>query len=144
MVKVVRSHGVSQSESYLQHEDLKDLPRSLEVFQKIVMDPVLSYNLPQPGCTAGKVLQHAVATFTRLHERYRPMTFKFGITHCAAFRWHNPCFGYKHSRDTYDRMHVFYATSNPYGPAFLEAALIDRFQSSAIALYGTLNFDFNV
>lgn len=125
-------HG--NGEEYQLHVELRDLPRSADVFSKIAMDPIMTYRLPKPGCTAGRVLEHAINTFNRLHQRYRPMTFKFGITHDPHFRWHNSCFGYKNSKERFDRMHTFYAAANPYGPAFLEAALIDRFSSNMFAL----------
>ena len=124
--KVLGTH-TSYGAAFLQHPDLRMLPRSSTVFAKIHEDPVLSYNLPPPGVTAGKVLQHAVAEFQRLRRKYEPLTFKFGITHCASFRWHNRRFGYKYSRDIFARMRVIYAASNPHGPAFLEASLISQF-----------------
>lgn len=61
------------------------------------------------------------------------MTFKFGITHDPCVRWHNTKFGYKYSKDPFQQMLVVYAASNPHGPAFLEAALIDRFGSFLVA-----------
>ena len=118
---------------YRQHPDLIPLQRSKDVFRKIEMDPALSLNLPRVAATAGRVLQHSVELFDKLHAKLKPMTFKFGITHDAAVRWHNAAFGYKHGKDKYDHMLVFYAASNCHGPAFLEAALIDRFGSSLFA-----------
>ena len=44
-----------------------------------------------------------------------------------------PMYGYQHSKDRFDRLHVVYAASNPYSPAMLEAALIDRFKSNLVA-----------
>lgn len=125
--------GVSSDEAFLQHDELKCLPRSYDVFNKISTDPVLSCKLPRPGSTAGRVLEHSISCFERLYKRYQPMTFKIGITHCASFRWHNKCFGYKYSKDRFDRMLVVYATDNPHGPAFLEAALINLFKGNVFA-----------
>ena len=61
------------------------------------------------------------------------MTFKFGITHDAYVRWHNRGWGYKYSKDRFEKMVVVYAAANPHGPAFLEAALIDRFGGFLVA-----------
>ena len=118
---------------YLQYEDLRCLPRSQDVFRKIEMDSSLLMTLPKPGATSGLVLQHSINTFERLLLENKPMTFKFGFCHDAAVRWHNAKFGYKHSREKFDYMLVLYAASNPHGPAFLEAALIERFSSDLFA-----------
>lgn len=121
---------------YLQHSDLSNLPRSQDVFRKIEMDSCLSMALPKPGATPGFVLHHCVQTFENLHSKNRPMTFKFGFTHDASVRWHNPAFGYVRSKgDSYDHMLILYAASNPHGPSFLEAALIDHFGSFLIAAF---------
>ncbi len=117
-------------DSYLEHPDLRNLVRSEDVFLKIERDSALSLVLPKPGATAGKVLDHCIQTFEQLVSKHKPLTFKFGITHDAAVRWRNSKFGYIHAKgDVFDHMVVIYAASNPHGPAFLEAALIDRFSS---------------
>ena len=128
--------GLGLDSVFLHHPELEHLPRSNDVFTKIDRDPILSYGLPPPKSTAGKVLEHASAVFTSLLRKYQPMTFKFGITHCAYTRWYNKRFGYKYSCDRFDRMHVLFASSNPHGPAFLEACLIDKFGSNLTAAIG--------
>ena len=122
-------------DEFLLHADLKLLSRSWDVFGKISMDPCMSYSLPRPGCTAGRVLEHSITTINRLLEKYSPMTFKLGITHDAHHRWYCPTYGYQHSKDRFARLHVVYASSNPYSPAMLEAALIDRFKSNLVAWF---------
>ncbi|CAK9027521.1 unnamed protein product [Durusdinium trenchii] len=107
---------------YLQHPDLRSLPRSQDVFRKIELDPCLLLALPKPSATAGRILEHAIQTFEDLVSKNKPLTFKFGITHDASIRWNNETFGYKYSKDIFDYMLVIYGASNPYGPAFLEAA----------------------
>ena len=119
---------------YLLHPELANLPRAKEVFRKIECDHSLSLMLPKPGVTPGRVLEHCVEVFEKLHARMKPMTFKFGFTHDAAVRWHNSVFGYKFSKDPFDYMLIIYGAGNPHGPAFLEAALIDRFGSSLFVL----------
>lgn len=120
-------------DQYLRYGDLKSLPRSQDVFRKIEKDPILSLRLPRPDATAGKVLEHACCTFERLLSDNKPMTFKFGITHDAAKRWHNSVFGYRYSKDKFDFMMILFAASNPHGPSFLEAALIQQYKSFLIA-----------
>lgn len=123
---------------YLQHPDLRSLPRSQDVFRKIELDPCLLLALPKPSATAGRILEHAIQTFEDLVSKNKPLTFKFGITHDASIRWNNETFGYKYSKDIFDYMLVIYGASNPYGPAFLEAALIDRFGGFLFAMSSIL------
>ena len=130
---VVGGYHLPPCDEFLLHDDLKLLSRSWDVFGKISMDPCMSYSLPKPGCTAGRVLEHSIVSINRFLEKYSPMTFKLGITHDAHHRWYCPTYGYKHSKDRFDRLHVVYASSNPYSPAMLEAALIDRFKSHLVA-----------
>ena len=92
-----------------------------------------SLDIPKPRATAGGVLQHSINLFEKLLEANKPMSFKFGITHDPAIRWHNSTFGYKVSRERFQHLIAIYAASNPHGPAFLEAALIDRFGSFLLA-----------
>ena len=108
-------------------EGLNGLPRAWDVFSLIDNDPLLSYRLPTPGATAGRVLKHAYSVFERLQREHKPMIFKIGITHCAHFRMYNPLFGYKGGADKFEHLCVIFASAEPYGPAFLEAAMIDRF-----------------
>ncbi len=111
------------------YDDLNGLPRSKEVFQSIEDDPCLTCRLPRPRSTAGKILQHAISVTNDLLERWRPMIFKFGITHDASYRWNNCRYGYQYSPEKFEKMIVLYAASDPHGPAFLEAALINHFAS---------------
>ena len=124
-----------QIPQYLRDIEISCLSRTKEVFSKIDADPALSYELPAPGATAGVVLCHASSVFNSLKARFYPMSFKFGITHDAEYRWHNLLYGYqKHDINRFDKMVVIYAAANPHGPAFLEASLIEKF-GSAMAVY---------
>ena len=106
------------------------LNRTSEVFDKITNDPALSYRLPPPNATAGTVIHHACEVFEGVHLHHKPMTFKFGFTHCAHFRWHNKKFGYAHDCvDKFAFMIVVFAAADPVGPAFLEASLIRQYGS---------------
>lgn len=120
---------------YLKHADLRHLPRSQDVFRKIEKEPCLELVLPLPGLNAGGVLQHTIKTLDGILLRNKPVTFKIGITHDPYMRWHNSVFGYKYSKDPFDFMWVLYAASHIHGPSFLEAALIDRYQSYLFALF---------
>ena len=133
--KLVVSEGVMFQDTYLQHDDVASLPRSQDVFRRIELDPCMSLRLPKPGSTAGTVLKHCSQVFENLLEKNKPMTYKFGISHDPCVRWHNSCFGYKYGRDKFECMTIVYTASNGHGPAFLEAALIDRYGSFLIAFY---------
>ena len=114
---------------YSRYEDIRNLPRTPDVFMSMQKHERLSCRLPKPMATAGKVLEHAVATF----QKHSPITFKFGITHNPSFRWSNSKFGYEKSVERFQDMVIIYAAGNPHGPAFLEAALISRFASAMSA-----------
>ena len=117
---------------FLKHPELVQLPRAPDLFWELEKDRALSYSLPPPGSTAGKVLEFACSYFERLLKQWAPMTFKFGFTHDPGVRYYNPKFGYASSKDRFERMHVIYASSTCQGPAFLEAALIQRFGSTLV------------
>ena len=101
------------------------------------MDPCLSCKLPKQRSSAGQILQHGIKVVNRLLGLYQPMTYKFGITHCASFRWHNPKFGYKFSKDSFARLLVLFASADPIGPAFLEAGLINQFKGFRAAIHSS-------
>ena len=116
--------------SWVEHEDVKNLPRASEVFSLIDRDPSLSYSLPPVRATAGRVLQHAHSVYERIHRENSPMIFKFGITHCAHFRMHNAIYGYRGGRDKFEHLMVLFASPEPVGPAFLESSLIHSYIGS--------------
>lgn len=91
----------------------------------------LHYKVPPSGATAGKVLQHAKSVISGLIQREQPLVFKIGYTHDAMWRWSNKIYGYQH--DTFHRwsdMLILYESTEPFGPAMLEAALIEIFRST--------------
>ena len=104
--------------------------RTTEVFAVIEQEKHMSYNLPKPGSTAGRVLAHASEVFQSLMRKHSPMVFKFGITHCPRFRWYHKPWGYQHSIERFEHMMIVFASSSTVAPAYVEAALIDKFSSS--------------
>lgn len=131
--QVFQSKSRSLKPSWEIDDSINHLPRTVEVFEVIDQEPDLSHHLPRAGSSAGRVLQHAVNVFEGLLARHKPMTFKFGITNDPYKRWHSKTYGYKNGRDKFEAMIIIYAANNPYGPAFLEAALVDRFGSTLAA-----------
>lgn len=124
--------SITWEDKYISYPDLKDLPRSCEVFRKIELDPCLSMNLPKPSWNPGRVLQHCIQTFEKLYSQHKPMCFKFGFTHDASVRWRNDKYGYRRRKD-FDAMIVLFAAGNAHGPSFSEAALINEFKSYLFA-----------
>ena len=118
--------------------DVLQLQRTEETFQKVLLHDKLHLALPLPGVTAGSVLKHAFAVFESLLQRRKPMTYKFGYTHCPHFRWCNAAFGYAHAVQKYERMEILYVAAEPVGPAFLESALIHHYKGHSIISYITL------
>ena len=112
--------------------DVLQLQRTHETFQKILQHDRLHLALPLPGVTAGAVVKHAFAVFESTLERHKPMTYKFGYTHCPHFRWCNAKFGYAHAVQKYERMDILYVSADPVGPAFLESALIHHYKGHLI------------
>lgn len=110
-------------------ESLQKLDRTRQVFELIRYEKHIEHKLPRAGITAGRTLAHASAIFERLMAKHSPMSFKFGITHCAHFRWHHRPYGYKYSKEKFSNLLILYASSTPIAPAWLEAALIDKFGS---------------
>ena len=108
-------------------QELLALPRGQQVFEQMERDDSVIMELAPPGATAGKVLQSVSAVVQRYFSQHKPMKFMFGITHDVVFRFHNKKFGYKHSRNSFQRIVALYASKEPYSPAMLEATLIDKY-----------------
>ena len=82
---------------------------------------------------AGKALNHAIQVMEGYFLKHSPLIFKIGITHDPIFRWANDVYGYGVARDSWAEMVVLYLSDEPYSPAMLEAALIEKYQSSLSA-----------
>ena len=93
----------------------------------------IRFQLPPSGALAGRVLQHASRALQTLIEKNRPLIFKVGVTHNAAWRWSSGLYGYNKDPDRWTGMVVLYISTETGGPAMLEAALIDKFQSNLLA-----------
>ena len=94
----------------------------------------LSVMKPAAGVLAGTALRHAYKQVERLMEKHTPMTFKFGITHDVIWRWSNKIYGYNSAPEKWTSMVILFESDEPYGPAMLEAALIERFESIWFAI----------
>ena len=111
------------------------LKRTTSCLNKIYADPKLDCQLPRKGSVSGSVLKHAICSLERALATQGPLVFKIGYTHCPNFRVHNPVFGY--ACDPYQKwetMVAVFVSSEPTGPSFLEAALIQQYK-------GHLHFD---
>lgn len=90
----------------------------------------IHFQAPKLGLSAGAVLQHAIRKVEVLFSKEEPLIFKIGWTHDPIWRWSNSMYGYKYARDCWSGMIILFTSHEPHGPAFLEAALIDKYQSN--------------
>ena len=87
------------------------------------------WRLPKRNLSAGTVLQHAVHSIEAYFEQYTPCIWKVGWTHDPIWRWGNTLYGYGVAKDRWEQMVMIFASHEPHGPAFLEAALIEKYKS---------------
>ena len=99
------------------------------MWAKLADDFCIEWDLPPLRAVAGTVLNHAIAAVLR-RLQHGPAAFKIGITTCPIRRWHNERYGYRLSPDKFERMVLLLATDRGDGAAYLEAALIQRFQQT--------------
>ena len=92
----------------------------------------IQFRLPSLTAVAGGVLQHALKSMEDLFSKYSPMIFKVGWTHNPVWRWSNSLYGYQTCSDNFDSMTVLFISDEPYSPAMLEAALIEKYQGTLI------------
>ena len=110
------------------------LTRAAESFQRIFEDPCLDCQLPPKGSSSGKVLAHACRTIDNVIDRYGPLVFKIGWTHCPFYRFRGCKYGYAsdiHQR--WEKLLVLYSSVEPVGPSFLESALIQRYRGISVS-----------
>lgn len=89
----------------------------------------LDFCLPKQGAVAGGVLQHAIQVMESTFAKNDPAIFKVGFTHDACWRWGNELYGYRFAKDKWSNMIVLYISREPFSPAMLEAALIEKYRS---------------
>lgn len=107
------------------------LPRAVQCFAAINADPTIDCRLPKNGALTGAILTHACATVDSILREQGPAVYKIGYTHCPSFRMRNRLYGYVHDRhQKWQQMVVVYCSDEPVGPAFLEAALINKHKGS--------------
>ena len=90
--------------------------------------------IPQKSLITGCVLRHALAVTDGYLARHRPMVFKFGFSHSPLWRWRNPIYGYCHDEVSWTEMIILHMSHEAYGPAMLEACLINRYQGTLPSL----------
>lgn len=103
-----------------------EMERTEGCFVKIEGDDRLDYRLPKKGSLAGAVLKHCFKVIDTTIEKHTPLTFKLGFTHCPHTRMYNQRFGYR--KDAWENMLVLYVACESISPAFVEAALIQKYK----------------
>lgn len=119
-------------------ENILKLPRTHSCFGLIERDDKLDYDLPRKGAVAGHILRHCYSVLDLYLKKWQPMTFKVGYTHCAYFRFYNQKFGYIGCIDKFEHMVIVYAADETISPAFVEAAMIEKFKGNLAHLYAML------
>ena len=107
--------------------------RLLELYLRCLETGCIGFSLPPLGALAGRVLRHAVSEIEKLFAKHEPLIWKVGYTHNAFWRWSNKLYGYAKAVDKWERLQVLYIACEPFSPAMLEAALIEKFQSPLTA-----------
>ena len=90
----------------------------------------IDFQLPKKKSLAGAVLHHSVGIMESFLKKQSPAIFKIGWTHDCCWRWSNTIYGYGHSLDKWSHMTVMYISDEPYTPAMLEAALIEKYSGT--------------
>lgn len=109
--------------------ELSSQPSLQAILEQADAWPCIRFTLPPADALSGVVLRHAVRTIETLFSKHAPMIFKVGFTHNPVWRWENKLYGYSWSRDKWSNMEVLYVSGEPFAPAMLEAALIEKYQS---------------
>ncbi|CAE7227135.1 unnamed protein product [Symbiodinium sp. CCMP2592] len=90
----------------------------------------IEWRLAARATTAGGILSHAIHIVNQLLHRHAPMIFKIGFTHNACWRWGNSIYGYQWQREKWEKMCLLHIAEEPFSLAMLEAALINKYQST--------------
>ena len=108
------------------------LPRTRELFEQMLATPEFTVKLPKVNALAGQVIRHGIQVIEETLRLHGPMVYKIGFSYHPYNRWHNKSFGYKYEKQRWQHMTIIYTSSETTGPAFLEAALIQRFKGPSL------------
>ena len=114
---------------------MQSLPRTREVFEKMLAMQEFIIKLPKADALAGQVIRHGVNVIEETLRLHGPMVYKIGFSYNPYNRWHNKSFGYKYEKQRWQHMTIIYISSETMGPAFLEAALIQRFKGPSLQFH---------
>lgn len=120
-------------------DHVMSLERTCECLLRIAEDPCVECRLPKRGAIAGQVLKHVHSTLQRHLKREEPAMYKVGFTHDAVWRFRNKLYGYAMAPEQWQGMVVVYISHEPCGPAFLEAAMIQRCLGFLACMYAWLH-----
>ena len=112
-------------------DDVLQLDRTAECFDKIVDDPDLSYSLAPKKSLPGTQLRHVYNFVEKLVVKEAPLIFKLGYTHDAVSRFRNRKYGYAMDKfHRWAKMVVLFAGVDSTAAAYIEAAAIQKFKST--------------
>ena len=108
--------------------------------RKIEDDHLLNYKLPKPNALPGQVLKHIFSVLESHLRRHTPSIYKIGLTHCPSWRFHNTLYGYGQEKQKWEGMTVVFILHETTGPAFAEAAAIQKHLGVPVAYIYTSFF----
>ena len=107
---------------------LAELPRLKGLIQDIMADPSVKLELLPKQTLASHILQRANIVIRSLSDV--GAYFKIGLSSNPVHRWRNTGYGYVHSTNPcFAEMKVVGILASTEGAAFMEASLIDKWQS---------------
>ena len=134
--ETVSKSGLGHKATALGHERFSEYVSrypQIQVLQEQLEDQFpgqVNFHLPRLDALSGNILLHCSFFLDNLIEVQGPVMFKVGFTHNPVWRWGSPIYGYASGakKEKYSNMSVIYAAPEPYSPAMLEAALIDKYK----------------
>ena len=120
-------------------ETMRD-PHTCSMMEEIEEHDKISLWLPIKTTTAGAVLQHSLGVMDTVCERHAPMIYKFGFSCNPIVRWENRRYGYMYMWENckWQHMIILFISKEPWSPAMLEAALIDRYYGFLLCFSGNM------
>ncbi|CAE7233335.1 unnamed protein product [Symbiodinium sp. CCMP2592] len=125
----IKSIGIpmSKSKNLLSHLEMS--PALCRMYNECNEMGFIIFNVPSRNALAGRVVQHAVKEIDIILAVQKPLIFKVGFTHNPVWRWSNRLYGYSKAKEKWSHMMILYISEEHFGPAMLEAALIEKYSS---------------
>ncbi|CAE7697717.1 unnamed protein product [Symbiodinium sp. CCMP2592] len=126
----IKSIGIpmSKSKNLLSHLEMS--PALCRMYNECNEMGCIIFNVPSRNALAGRVVQHCMKEIDIILAVQKPLIFKLGFTHNPVWRWANRVYGYGKAKEKWSHMMILYISEEHFGPAMLEAALIDKYSTT--------------